>query len=214
MAISELTHPHIPGRLSASLPNLPPEIQLLIFEELDANFSVWLGLTCKKFCAIHWKIHRQVKMFWRPKVKDAGLNALLASWMGTKYDIMTLHTSPREDIIKVRDDSFGGKVMRGSMRAVITLVTMWEGRAFIELHCSGVDAKEWNPWRRSLLEGLPKLNIDNRKSCNLRGQSISTTAVSAIAHLGMSSCTFSCKLASYFPPSDFDRELDFAKSLF
>lgn len=49
--------------IESRLSSLPPELQLEIFERLHAVSSACLGLTCKKFYAIHWNIHGKVQIF-------------------------------------------------------------------------------------------------------------------------------------------------------
>ncbi|CAG8958827.1 hypothetical protein HYFRA_00011778 [Hymenoscyphus fraxineus] len=46
------THPSCP------LLDLPPELQLMIFENLDQGTSMLLGLTCKRFRSIHRGIYK------------------------------------------------------------------------------------------------------------------------------------------------------------
>ena len=50
-----------PKPSALQLTTLPPELHLLILENLRSDFPACLGLTCKMFYAIHRKMHKNVK---------------------------------------------------------------------------------------------------------------------------------------------------------
>lgn len=83
----------LPFRSTSLLDTVPNEIALEIFKYLDPCTSTCLGLTCKKFYAIHTEIHGKASMFYRVQL-DGGeylyLFELLHGWMNTGkpcYDI-------------------------------------------------------------------------------------------------------------------------------
>jgi hypothetical protein len=87
------TQPLSPFRSIALLDAAPNEIALEIFKYLDPCTSTCLGLTCKKFYAIHTEIHGKASMFYRVQLdgdKYLYLFELLHGWMNTGkpcYDI-------------------------------------------------------------------------------------------------------------------------------
>ncbi|PMD60616.1 uncharacterized protein K444DRAFT_629116 [Hyaloscypha bicolor E] len=87
------TQPPSPFRSIALLDAAPNEIALEIFKYLDPCTSTCLGLTCKKFYAIHTEIHGKASMFYRVQLdgdKYLYLFELLHGWMNTGkpcYDI-------------------------------------------------------------------------------------------------------------------------------
>ncbi|KAH8787027.1 hypothetical protein F5882DRAFT_378197 [Hyaloscypha sp. PMI_1271] len=94
-----------PSTLPPTLLTLPAELHLEIFEQLDSEYlcsSLLLGLTCKKFYAIHFKRHGKSKLSWygnfsiRGCVSDnngkgRSLDDLLAAWMGHRTVCYTMN---------------------------------------------------------------------------------------------------------------------------
>lgn len=77
---------YIPQTVTPTLGNLPAELHLKIFEELDRVTSTCLGLTNKKFYPIHKSLHGHVPLLAHcllPPQKEIGrfLFTLLKRWM-------------------------------------------------------------------------------------------------------------------------------------
>ncbi|KAH8602913.1 hypothetical protein B0O99DRAFT_604653 [Bisporella sp. PMI_857] len=62
------------------LSNLPPEIQLSIFDTLDPVSSTCLGLTSKKFYPLHRSAHKNVGLYDQSSEKGLPLCYLLKDW--------------------------------------------------------------------------------------------------------------------------------------
>lgn len=78
-----MSTPNANIRVIPSIVNLPAELELQIFEQLDPVDSTCLGLTCTKLQATHRQIHGIIPLWGTPEndLYWSRLRQLLRGWM-------------------------------------------------------------------------------------------------------------------------------------